>query len=98
VGATQTRAQIVTELQEMIQDPTDFYRTRPTVDRVGLANSICETLQADGDELDRLRTFAVAVRGLLGVAFPDVRLEELLVEEQHGTPLPAQQLRVVGER
>lgn len=81
----------------MIRNPTEFYRSRPTVDRVDLANSISEMLQTDGDELDRLRTFAVAVRGLLGVAFPGVGLQELLVEEHHGTPLPLQQLRIVGE-
>lgn len=96
MGATDDRGRIVAELREMIRDPADFYRTRPTVDRVDLANSIVQLLEDDAEELDRLRTFAFGVQGLLGgVVFPGVDPDKLLVESDYRSPLPFGQQRVV---
>lgn len=97
MGATESREGIVAELREMIRDPVEFYRTRPTVDRVDLANSIVHLLEDDADELERLRTFAVGVQALLGVVFPGVDPNELLVQGEHRHPLPSTQQRVVGD-
>lgn len=81
----------------MIRDPGEFYQTRPTIDRVDLANAIVQMLEDDADELDRLRTFAVGVRGMLRVVFPSVSFDELVVDGDQCPPLRPPQQRVVGD-
>lgn len=65
MGATDSREHIVAELKEMIRDPADFYKTRPTVDRVELANSIVHLLEDEADELERLRAALVHARAVI---------------------------------